>query len=151
MLSNVKLPKRKLYLILIFASLQIMSISLDTMIRVKDIYLFEEWLIVNEIAANSEYELNQFFNSYLIIGLASMFMKVIVPIALSIHSYFAYTRIRINRLFIFIWSVLLLGGLALELISLNFGSIFFYINSIAYIALIFTILNSKANNINNFF
>lgn len=141
MLSNVKIPKRKYYLILIFTSAIIMSISLETMFRVKDIVLFEEWIQINNISVNSDYELSQIFNSYLILGLGTMFMKIIIPMALSIHSYFAYTRIRINRLFIFIWSVLLIGGLAYELIGFNLGSIFSYLNIIVYIVLIITILS----------
>ena len=141
MLSNVKIPKRKYYLILIFTSAIIMSISLETMFRVKDIVLFEEWIQINNISVNSDYELSQIFNSYLILGLGTMFMKIIIPMALSIHSYFAYTRIRINRLFIFIWSVLLVGGLAYELIGFNLGSIFSYLNIIVYIVLIITILS----------
>lgn len=141
MLSNVKIPKKRYYLILIFTSIIILSISLETLFRVKDISLFEEWVNINNIPANSEYEFNQAFNTYLILGLSTMFMKVVIPMALSIHSYFAYTRIGINRLFIFIWSVLLIGGIAYEVIGLNLDSIFYYINIIIYMALIITILS----------
>lgn len=141
MLVDFKLPKKKYYLILIFTSIIILSISLETLFRVKDMVLFEEWVNINNIPANSDYEFNQAFNSYLVLGLITMFMKVFIPMALSIHSYFAYTRIRINRLFIFIWSVLLIGGLAYEIIGFNLGSIFYYINIATYMALIITILS----------
>ena len=128
MLSNEKIPKSKYYLILILTSIIILSISLESMFRAKDLSLFENWIVINNISVNNDYDFNQAFNSYLILILNTMFLKIIIPISLSIYSYFAYTRIRINKLFIFIWTVLLLGGLAYELISFNIASIFFYIN-----------------------
>lgn len=144
MLANVKMPKKEFNLILIFTSILIFSISMETLFKVKDIVLFEEWAIYNNIPINNDYDIDQAFSTYLILGLTTMFMKVVIPMALSIHSYFAYTRIRINRLFIFIWSLLLLGGLAYEVIDFSIGSIFSYINIILYIALIITII--KLNN-----
>ena len=141
MLSNIKMPKSKFNIILIFTSMIIFSISMEAMIRVKDISLFQNWIEAKDILINNEIELEEAFNSYLVLILISMFIKIVVPMALSIHSYFAYTRIRINKLFIFIWIVLLLGGLAYELVGLNIGSIFFYINIIIYIVLIITIFS----------
>lgn len=144
MLANVKIPKKEFNIILIFTSILIFSISMETLFKVKDILLFEEWAIHNNIPLNSDHDIDQAFSSYLILGLMTMFMKVVIPMALSIHTYFAYTRIRINRLFIFIWSLFLLGGLAYEVIDFSIGSIFSYIKIILYIGLIITIL--KLNN-----
>lgn len=141
MLSNEKIPKSKYYLILVVTSIIILSISLESILRAKDISLFENWLDINNIIIVDDYDLNQGFNLYIVLILSNMFLKIIIPASLSIYSYFAYTRIRINKLFIFIWTVLLLGGLAYELISFNIASIFFYINIIAYISLILTIVS----------
>ncbi|NLY45962.1 MAG: hypothetical protein GX053_08270 [Tissierella sp.] len=141
MLSNEKIPKSKYYLILIFTSIIILSISLESIFRAKDLSLFENWLDINNMTPVDDYDFNQGFNSYIVIILSNMFLKIMIPASLSIYSYFAYIRIRINRLFIFIWTVLLLGGLAYEVVGLNIGSIFFYINIIAYIGLILTIVS----------
>ena len=141
MLLNEKIPKSKYYCILILTSIIIFSISIESMFRVKDLSLFENWIAMNNISVNNDYDLSQAFNSYLILILSSMFLKIIIPASLSIYSYFAYTHIRINKLFVFIWTVLLLGGLAYELVSFNIGSVFFYINIIAYIFLIITIIS----------
>ncbi len=148
MLLDGKMPKSKFYLIIIFTSIIIMSISLESIIRAKDLHLFQNWMYTNNIELTSDLDYGHAFSSYIVFILSTMFMKILLPGALSIHSYFAYTRLRINRLFIFIWSVLLLGGLAYELIGYNLGSIFFYINIIAYIGLIITIfsLNSVLDN-----
>jgi len=146
MLSNEKMHKSKFYLILIFTSLIILSISIESLIRVKDISIFESWIKTNNISFTSDYELDQAFNSYISFILTTMFLKLTIPMALSIHSYFAYTRIRINKLFVFIWTVLLLGGLAYEIVGFNIVSVFFYINIITYIILIITI-NSLSSDI----
>lgn len=141
MLSNEKIPKSKYYTILVFTSIIILSISIESMFRAKDLSLFENWLTINNITATGDYDFNQAFNSYIAIILSNMFLKIIIPTSLSIYSYFAYTRIRINKLFVFIWTVFSLGGLAYEVISFNITSIFFYINIIAYISLILTIVS----------
>lgn len=141
MLSNIKIPKSKYYTILVLTSIVILSISMESMFRAKDLSLFENWLSIYNIKAVGDYELNQVFSSYIAIILSNMFLKTIIPVSLSIYSYFAYTRIGINKLFVFIWTVLLLGGLVYEVISLNITSIFFYINIIAYVGLILTIVS----------
>ncbi|MDR7870367.1 MAG: hypothetical protein RIN55_05875 [Tissierellaceae bacterium] len=141
MLSNKRIPKTKFYLMLIFTSILILSISLESMFRAKDVSFFENWIYINNIIIDNEIDLNQAFNSYLVVILSTMFIKIVIPMALSLYSYFAYTRIGINRMFIFIWSVLLLGGLGYELVGFNIGSIFFYINIIVYISLILIIFS----------
>ena len=141
MLSNIKIPKSKYYTILVLTSIVILSISMESMFRAKDLSLFENWLSIYNIKAVGDYELNQVFSSYIAIILSNMFLKTIIPVSLSIYSYFAYTRIGINKLFVFIWTVLLLGGLVYEVISFNITSIFFYINIIAYVILILTIVS----------
>ncbi len=145
MLSNVKMPKSKFYLILVFTSLLILSISLESIIRVKDISIFENWLNANNFSPTSDMEVEEAFNSYISLILTSMFLKLTIPMILSIHSYFSYRSIGINKLFVFIWTILLLGGLAYEIIGLNIASIFFYINIIFYLILIITILSLNSH------
>lgn len=71
-------------------------------------------------------EVEEAFNSYISLILTSMFLKLTIPMILSIHSYFSYRSIGINKLFVFIWTILLLGGLAYEIIGLNIASIFLH-------------------------
>lgn len=148
MKSYVKLPKNKFYIILIFCSILIFSISLETMIKVKDVGLFKKWMISSKEIINETLSYEEYFNTYLIMNLSMLFLKSVIPMALSIHSYFSFTYIRINKLFVFIWTVLLLGGLSYNIVELNICSIFFYINIISYIILIINIL-SLGKVINN--
>lgn len=136
-----RLPKKQLFIILIVSLGIILSICLDTMIRSKDINLFNEWLIKLEYIIGSELEYSEYFNSYIAINLSQLFLKVIIPMAFSIHSYFSFTTLRVNKLFVFIWTVLLLGGLAYVAVELNLYSIFYYINIIGYIILLGTVLS----------
>lgn len=150
MLSNVKISEKNYRPILIFTSLLILSISLESLFRVKDISFFEEWMDFNNISMDSEYSLEEVFNSYLVLNIINMLIKIVIPVALSIHSYFAFTRIGINQLYIVVWMIFLSVGLVYEIIGLNYGSIFFYINIIGYIILIIKIFsfNSLINNPN---
>ena len=150
MLSNVKIPEKKYKPILIFTSLLILSISLEALFKVKDTMIFEEWMDFNNISINSDYSIEQVFSSYLILNIINMLMKIVIPVSFSIHSYFAYTRIGINQLYIVVWSIFLIIGLVYEIIGFNYGSIFFYINIIGYIILIITVfsLNSIISNPN---
>lgn len=132
MISNTKLPKKQLYSILAFCSIIIFSESLTVMIRVKDIDFFNDYLLNVD---------NGDLSSFIAINLSYYFSRLIIPIFLSIHSFIAYKSIRIGKLFVFIWFVLLLGGLAYTLLELNLNSIFYYINIIFYILLLFTILS----------
>lgn len=134
--SGTKLPKKHMYIMLISLSFIIFSTSLEMMMRVKDVALFDIWYLEhNEVSRQAAF-------SVYVTGLMSIyFQSVIAPIIFGIHTYFAYVKIRINKLFVFMWTVLLGGGLAMVIVSWQFDSIFYYIKIVFYMILLGTILS----------
>ncbi len=139
--SYTKLPKKQLYLILLFSSLIIFSESLTVMIKVKDIDLFKDYLINFGFTLESGTLYQEYFSSYVALNLSYFFFNIIIPVALSIHSYVSFISIRISKLFVFVWTVLIFGALAYAIIKFNFQSIFYYVTIISYISLLFTVLS----------
>lgn len=136
--SNTKLPKKHMYFILVSLSFMIFSISMETMMRVKDLAMFDSWLLMQpEVEITREAG----FSIYVTLQLSRYFQFVVVPMALGIHTYFAYVNIRINKLFVFMWTVLLGGGAAYIGIEKQFTSVFYYVNLGIYMILIVTILS----------
>lgn len=111
------------------------------MINVKDINIYREWLNKLKELGEIIVEDVDYYQLYVSANLSHFFIKIIVPMILGIYSYFVFKRSKINKIFIYIWTVLLLGNLAFILIELKFDSIFFYINIICYIILIITLLS----------
>jgi len=114
---------------------------METLLRVKDLTLFNDWLEMYEISEGIKLGHDEAFNAYITGNLSYFLYKIIIPMVLSIHSYFAYVKLRINGLFIFIWLVLILGGMAQTLIEWNYYSVFYYINLAGYIVLTGTFLS----------
>lgn len=135
--TNTKLPTKKLYLILLSCALIIFITSLETMLRVKDSTLFDNWLSSNQLVGDKA----QFLNDYISINLSIFFSKIMIPVIFAIYTYYAYIKIRINQLYVFIWTVLNLGGLAYTVIELRLDSMFYYINILGYIIMLLTLLS----------
>lgn len=139
--SNTKLPQKYLYLILILCSIIIFSNCIEVMINVKDIDIYREWLNKLKELGETIAEDVDYYQLYVSANLSHFFIKILVPMILGIYSYFVFKRSKINKIFIYVWTVLLLGNLAFILIELKVDSIFFYINIICYIILIITLLS----------
>lgn len=139
--SYTKLPKKQLYSILIFCSIIILSESLTVMIKVKDSNLFKDHLINLGFTLESDTLNQEYFSSYVAQNLSYFFFNIIIPVFLSIHSYVAFISIRISKLFVFIWTVLIFGALAYSVIKFEFQSVFYYLSILSYILLIFTVLS----------
>ncbi|MBI9011132.1 MAG: hypothetical protein JEZ08_02800 [Clostridiales bacterium] len=136
--SETKLPKKHMYIILVSLSFMMLSMSMETMMRVKDLAMFESWLVAQPEMGLAR---DNGFDIYVTLQLSRYFQMVIVPMALGIHTYFAYAKIRISKLFVFMWTVLLGGGIAFLVVEKQFGSIFFYVNIGVYMILLITILS----------
>jgi len=134
--SGTILPKKHMYIMLISLSVIIFMTSMEMMMRVKDVALFDIWYQNhNEVSREAAF-------SVYVTGLLSVyFQSIIAPVVFGIHTYFAYVKIRINKLFVFMWTVLLGGGLAMVIVSRQFDSIFYYIIIVFYMILIGTILS----------
>lgn len=134
--SYIKLPQINLYLILISCGIIISSVSLETMIIVKDVDLYNKWLSeINEINSLNP----ELFNTYVSLNLIQFSLKVITPMALAIHSYFAFFYTRINKLFVFIWTALTVMSLGYTAFEMRFESVFYFISILSYIVLIYGI------------
>lgn len=138
--TSVKLPKKQFYTLIAALGVILFALSAEVMIRVKDILLFEQWYdeaLGSGLTAGYE----ELFDVYLSLNLSDFFFKAIVPMLMGIYSYFAYVKIRINKLFVFIWTVLLVGAAAYIAVGRNFSSVFYYIILALYIVAVFTVLS----------
>ncbi len=135
--NNTKLPTQKFYILIIACSVIIFSASLDVMLRVKDAALFNQWIETNALVGDE----TQLLSHYISIHLSVFFTKIIIPVLFGIYTYFAYTKLRINQLYVFMWTVLNFGGLAYTAIEMNLSSIFYYVSIIGYAVMLITILS----------
>ena len=138
--TNVKLPKKQFYILIVALGVVLFALSAEVMIRAKDILLYDEWYkeaAAGGLSAGHE----EAFGVYLSLNLSDVFFKAIVPMLLGVYSYFAYVEIRINKLFVFIWTVLLVGAAAYVAVGRNFNSIFYYIILTFYIISVITVLS----------
>lgn len=137
---GTKLPKKHANIILIAICVLLLSITLDTMMRVKDSLLFEAWYgqLLNE-GVTIDREMG--FSMYVTSNLSRYFFFILVPMAMGIHTFFALIKFRINKLFVFIWTVLMAGGLAYTVFEVALASIFYYLNIGLYIIVIITLLS----------
>lgn len=139
--SYTILPKKQLYIILIFCAIIIFSTSIETLIKVKDLDLYENWMQNLNNGSNSQIWYETSFDDYIMANLIYLFFKIAIPMFFSFNSYLAYIRTRINYLFIFIWSTLIIGGILYTFVELSYYSVFYYINIIGYIILFITLLS----------
>lgn len=133
---NTPLPIKKLYIFLIACSVIIFASSLDVLVTVKDISKFKEWIQANQLVG----EPSDLLSSYVTVNLSLFFFKIIIPITFAIYSYYAYIKIKINALFVFMWIVLNLGGLAYIAVELRLDSVLYYIVILAYVINILTLI-----------
>lgn len=137
MRDSIDMSKKIYYIIVGLCALIIMTNSIETIFKVKDNGMFEFWRsnpsLSPEIAVKSTQEI---YSVYLTMCLSMFFIKVITPIALAINAYFAFVKLRISKLFVQIWVVLLIGLFAFTSIGEGFFSIFFIISAMSYIGLV---------------
>jgi hypothetical protein len=133
--TYTKMPKKHMLLILLSIASVILFASLEVMIKVKDLTLYETW--ANNTLGISESS----FDIYVTAQLSTYFTNIIIPMIFGVYTYFAYVKIRVNSLFVFMWSVLILGSFAYNISDLNFQSLFFYGYIIGYLVLLLTVLS----------
>lgn len=138
-----KLPKKNLYIIATICLLLVLFISIETIIRVKDIQLFEDFLVENKNMISQGMSQEDLYSYYLLLNLSKFFFKIIGPVFLSIHLYFTYKHLRMSSLFVYMWIITLLGSLSYIVLEREFYSLFYYIDIILYIVLIISILSLR--------
>lgn len=137
MKDSIEMSKRNFYIIIGLCAVIIMMVSLETILMVKGNEIFELWKsnprLVDKVAGASVEEM---YSIYLTMCLSMFFIKIITPIALTINTYFAFVKLRVNKLFVQIWIVLLIGLFAFTAIMENFYSIFFIVSTVSYLGLV---------------
>lgn len=139
--SYVRFPKKQLYIILISVAFIIFMGSIDVLMRGKDLQLFEQWR--DAVTASGMYPEGfvPTFDDYVGQEMFRYLFKIAIPMGFGLLTYVTYRKLRLNRIFIFIWTVLLTGGLAYTFFELNFGSVFYYLVMAGYLVLIITVLS----------
>lgn len=141
MRDSIEMPKGTFYTIVVLCAVIIMFTSIEMLFRAKNTDIFNMWLsnpnLTPDVLNQTETEI---YSTYLNMCIGTFVMKVITPMAIAIHSYFTFTKLRVNKLFVAIWSVILIGAFILTSLGEPFYSIFFIGSGICYLALILTMV-----------
>ena len=114
MRESIEMPKGIFYTIVTICSLIIMLTSLEILIKAKDAELFNMWLFSSNLGEDLLTKTtDELYSTYLNICMATFFIRVITPMAVAIHSYFTFTKLRVNKMFVIIWSVIIVGAFVL--------------------------------------
>lgn len=135
--TNAKLPTKTFYWLLFACALIVVMASLDVMFRVKDKALFDKWVEISKLTGDTQ----TLLGTYVTGNLSVFFMKIIVPAFFALYTYYAYVKVRINYLYIFMWTVLILGSMAYTLVQMQLFSVFFYLQLGGYFILIVNLLS----------
>ena len=115
-----KFPKKQLYIILAAAALVIFASSLDVLMRVKDASIFEAWKESAIAFGTFTTENPPTLNDYVGVELFRYLFKIAIPVGFALLTFLTYQKLTLTKIYIFIWSVLLVGGLAYTFFELNF-------------------------------
>lgn len=141
MRDSIEMPKGTFYTITVICTVIIMLTSLEMLIKAKDVNLFNMWLSNGNLGQDLlSQTTDQLYSTYLNVCISTFFVRVITPMAIAIHSYFTFTKLRVNKLFVIIWSVILIGAFALTVLTEQFYSIFFIGSGIGYLTLILAMI-----------
>jgi len=121
------------YFLVGISGLIILLSSFEAILRVKDYEIFLIWAKDNFPLQTID---DSLFSTYVTSELSMYFIKIIIPISISITAFFSLNKIRFSKIFIYIWTVLAIGGFSYTLIELNFKSVFFYSILALYILLV---------------
>lgn len=137
MRESIEMPKNIFYMIVGICSGIIMLTSMDILLRAKDTGLFDMWLSNTNF---SEEFLKQtpeaLYSEYLQMNISIFIVRVITPMAIAIHTYFTFTKLRVNKLYVVLWSFIAIATFILTSLGEQFYSIFFIMSGIFYLILI---------------
>ncbi|MGM9987788.1 MAG: hypothetical protein ACI35O_11235 [Bacillaceae bacterium] len=142
MREQIEMPRGTFYIIAGTCAVIILLTSLEMLIRAKDTHLFEMWL------SNSNGDISllgqtndELYRTYLNMCLSTFFVRVITPMGLALHSYVTLTKLRVSKLYVGIWILLLIGIFLLTTIGETFYSILFIISGIGYLILLLVMIS----------
>ena len=138
---TIEMGKKTFYLIVGLCAVIIMANSMESFIKVKDTVLFEEWLQNPSLNIDRSQTTNQMYSIYLTSCISVFLIRVITPIALSLNSYFSLIKTGVNKLFVSIWMVLIIGEALFTTLGETYFSIFFIISAICHIGLLCVLIH----------
>lgn len=137
MRESIEMPKKIFYLIVGICSAIIMLTSIDIILRAKDTELFNIWL--SKTNSSQEFLMKtteELFSEYLQMNISIFMVRAVTPMAIAIHAYFTFTKLRVNKLYVVLWSLISIGTFLLTSLGEQFYSIFFIMSGICYFILI---------------
>ncbi|MBB6713625.1 hypothetical protein [Clostridium gasigenes] len=137
MRESIEMPKKIFYLIVGICSAIIMLTSIDIILRAKDTELFNMWL--SKTNSSQEFLMKtteELFSEYLQMNISIFMVRAVTPMAIAIHTYFTFTKLRVNKLYVVLWSLISIGTFLLTSLGEQFYSIFFIMSGICYFILI---------------
>lgn len=133
----IQISRKEFYIIVGLCAGIIFLNSLDALIRVKDLDMFDMWIkgsnITTELIGKTSDEM---YYTYLTMNLSKFFVRVITPIGLALHTYYALMKTGVNKSYVLIWSLLLVGSVLFSLLGESFITIFLVATVLLYIGLI---------------
>lgn len=149
MKESIEMPKGIFYIIVGICSAIIMCTSLDMILRTKDIDLFNMWLtnpnIINKFSGENT---EQLYSTYIQMNLSTFIVRVVTPMAVAIHTYYTFTKLRVNKLYVVLWLLIIIGSFLVSSLGEPYYSIFFILSGIGYLGLVLVMLH-LGKSINN--
>ncbi|MBC7087425.1 MAG: hypothetical protein H5T96_02920 [Tissierellales bacterium] len=127
------LSKKHFYILFIFCAAIILLSSMELMIIIKDGTFFNQWVISNDL---TQYPIEETFVEYLNANLISYALKIIFPVVLGLSAFLTLNKFYINKLLIYVFIFLELGGLTFTAITRNINSFFYFLILGMYVILI---------------
>lgn len=126
------LDRRGFYIIAGICALLILFNSLEAVLKVKDVDLFNKWhqeIYPGEQATASD------FSIYVVGSMAEYFLKTAFPASVALTAYFTIEKSKAFEAMAFVWVVISSGGFIYHLLQFDIYSLFYYIGLVFYIIL----------------
>lgn len=130
------MPQRHYWIIVSCTALVIMLATLEVIVQVKNPDLFQLWL--KEMALEQQAGI---FSIYLTAQLTHYAAIVMIPMTFALYTTFAANKLRINGLYIFMWTVLMLASLGYSVLGKTFNDGFLYAYGAVYGGIVLTVLS----------
>lgn len=142
MKDSIEMPRSVFYIIVAICSAIIMLTSIDMLFRTKDIELFNMWLANTNFSDTFLMQTQEeLFSEYVQMNVSLFLVRVITPMGLGIHTYFTLTKLRVNKLYVMLWTLITIGAFILTTIGEQYYSMFFILSAIGYLGIIIVMIS----------
>jgi hypothetical protein len=145
MFKVVSLDKRDFTIFLVLIFILFMVLSLEMLFITKDLDVFNKWyqLMIDSGSFDKSMIRNDAFNLFVNTNVTIFLSRVITPFFFIIHTYFAYTKMGINKLYVYFWGAMFVVQILVTVGPLDYMSIAFYVKIILYTIISFQIFKLK--------